>query len=343
MLIFTLCQPIVDIKIICDSYFLHRKYNLEVGGYTKLHSGEERIQDAIHNESEDMRPSRDTLGGTSLNTLLLMSKNSTHDLVYLGAIGNDRFGGFVRKTIEKTRIKSHLEVIEGGRTAECIVLINGQNRSLVTSLGASEMISKRFVMERERISLLKKAGVFYITAFMLCSCPNVVKALVEFLTNNQYFCFNLGASSIYDPEGRKGIVSHIKDIYGKINCIIGNADEFAAFYEAMFGGEGKDIGTKEILKKLAVGGKAVVCTNADKPTYYSVGSMFGKISVERIPRSEKTVIDTCGAGDAFAAGFISKYGENPKGHLVEYIGKGHEWARNYIVENSRLLSENPRI
>jgi sugar/nucleoside kinase (ribokinase family) len=325
ILIVALCHPIVDRKITCDSDELHKKYGLAINGYKELSDGEREIRESL----DTIEPYVRAVGGACMNTLRLLSEGGKHDLVYIGAVGSDEAGVFLEKTLkeEGTRIQSCLEKVDGDLTSECIVFIYGDERSLVSSLLASEKLSVGFV--EDQLKSHETIGAIYTTAFLLSKIPGVADALLK-ANNVKFIYFNLAADSIYDLESSD--VSGVEKIYEKIDCILGNTKEFQAFYKRMRGTYIDDINL--IVTKLAEDGKVIICTDGDEPTIFCSGETVGTVEVEKIQKGEK-VLDTCGAGDSFVAGFMNEHCAG-EGDLRKSVEVGHEWARKYIRKNSGL-------
>jgi sugar/nucleoside kinase (ribokinase family) len=146
---------------------------------------------------------------------------------------------------------------------------------------------------------------------------------------SQRLCLNLSAPSLYGSNS----LPILKEVYEKADCILGNFDEFKSFYKNISGKDAADIDV--VVRELTMGEKIIVCTNGGDPIVYSDGMVFGILPVEKI---ESKNIDTCGAGDAFAAGFLSSY-YNDRAGLENNIQVGHQWAKEFIEQNSKLLKD----
>jgi len=114
--------------------------------------------------------------------------------------------------------------------------------------------------------------------------------------------------------------------------MVGNFSEITAFYKKLKNVEESDIVT--IMKGLSQRNKIIICTNDALPTLFCDRGIFGSVTVKMV---DLPIVDSCGAGDAFAAGFL--FSLQKQLSVRECVETGNVWARNFIIENSKLLAE----
>lgn len=231
-------------------------------------------------------------------------------VAYFGSVGNDQYSEQLLKANEAAGVATHYLVHDDIPTGKCAALINGVNRSLATDLAAANHYKLEHLEKPENWKLVEEAKVFYVGGFHLTVCPPAIQALGKHAAEtNKIFSMNLSAPFL--PQFFKEPLD-ASSVYW--DYLIGNESEALAYAES-HGLETKDI--TEIAKAIAVLPKAntarprvVVITQGLDDTIVVTASKFEagaetivqKVPVHAIAASE--IVDTNGAGDAFAGGFI---------------------------------------
>ncbi|KDN45917.1 Ribokinase-like protein [Tilletiaria anomala UBC 951] len=234
----------------------------------------------------------------------ILPGNST---VYLGCVGKDDLAEQLRKANEKEGLKSCYQVVESEPTGSCAVVITGHNRSLVTRLGAAEKFSPSHLATAEVQKLVEGAKMFYLGGFFLTH--GIESALIiAKAASKQGVPFTMNLSAPFIPQFFK---DQVDQVLPYASVVVGNESEFEAYAASHSLADPKDL--KAIAQHIAdlpatFGSlqqkRYVVCTNGAQPTILAVQgeSSQKEIPTAQVPDSE--IVDTNGAGDAFAGGVL---------------------------------------
>lgn len=112
------------------------------------------------------------IGGSVTNTArvlqaILKQKNA---VTYLGAIGKDADGEIIKNTLYEEGVLCVFKKCEDAQTGRCAVLINGQNRSLCTDLGASKLYKLEDLRDIRVQHSLEHAKCLYISVRLFFHC-----------------------------------------------------------------------------------------------------------------------------------------------------------------------------
>lgn len=326
----TICQPIVDyIYAVDDDLLTQLNGTGRTNGYMEL-------KDDILEPMLKTKSFRRKCGGTSLNTISLLARKTDIPLKLIGCVGNDSNGQYLRDCLASSNINYSLEVANNHTTAKCnVFLSNFQDRFLITNLGAADHLTDQYI-EKHLKSLLK-SKIIYLSMFIVLKIPKIQKMIAEEITN-QILVINLSDANVIKKD--KAIT---KLCFTKAHYVVGNRDEVESLYSIIFEEEQNTEFSPESF--LAFKSKKIVVTNGDQPTYYLYNEMIesSECSVINIlppvtgSLNEPTPIDTNGAGDSFAAGLV--YGIYNDYSLKDSILVGHQWAREYIISNSKNMAE----
>jgi sugar/nucleoside kinase (ribokinase family) len=203
-------------------------------------------------------------------------------VVFSGRVGDDLFGRFCLEDMSRSGIGiDHVIVDKGTTTGITVSISSGQDRALVTCLGAIAEFAAEDVLDAafERASHLHVAGFFLQTRFRA--------GLPELFRRAHRRGLTTSLDSGHDPEGawRGGLEEALKmaDLFfpneEEIRAITGRGD----LEEAL-----RSFGATRVVAKLGASGAA---------------SLDGGALV-KVPAPNVDVVDTTGAGDSFDAGFL---------------------------------------
>ncbi|EME31521.1 adenosine kinase [Galdieria sulphuraria] len=276
-------------------------------------------------------------GGDVLNSIrvaqwLLDKPEST---TYFGAVGTDEHSKQLQKCATADRVETHFEHKPNLPTGVCGVLVTAKGfcRSLVAKLGAASHYSVEHLRAREQWELVKKAQIFYSSAFFCAVSPESLFELgTHACANDKTFCHNLAAPFLIENSKYFQI---LKDILRYVDIIFGNDAEARAFAKSM---NWSTQNVTEIAQRMAREPKANACprtvivTRGTEPTIVAIGSSRRLWSVEEygiIPCDPSELVDTTGAGDSFVGGFLAGLAKGVG--LVECIAHAN-YAANIIVK-----------
>lgn len=278
-------------------------------------------------------------GGCQFNAMRvfnwMLDKDETDIIGFLGSVGDDEYYSNVYQDLLLTEnIIPIFECIKNKTTGLCLVLCNGKERAHITDLGASSDISMDFC--ERNWNKFKNVTLIYTELFIIKSQKELCKKLAEFGNKSTVtYGFNLPA-----PFFLENYTNDIKELCEYADVIFANAEEASIFCKLLnFQTNGccdelaKAI-CKEINKKNKDKKRIVVVTAGPMPAYccqydhkinqFTFCDIFPVKNV-----SQDNIVDTNGAGDAFAGGFLSQL---VKGKSLDKCMIAGHWAAAVIIQ-----------
>ena len=306
----TFGSPLMDIIVDVESDFISRN-SLKLDTTNHVDS----TSDPVFRELKSYKPHY-IAGGCSYNAIRvlnwILSDTEEKGLVAcLGSIGDDLEGKKYKSLLEKENIASIFETYKGKITGKCAVICNLRNRVHLTDLGASTLISDEFVTENW--STIKDVSLVYTELYILSSRASTVFKLAELcLDDKKTFGFNLPAEFFLNKFSEK-----ILEVITYGDVIFANLEEAKFMVTEVLKQEYSDISDLAIilakLPKKNTKKKRVMIVTCGPDTAYVVIYDHLKDKVEYINNFEpllvdkNDIVDTNGAGDSFAGGFLAYY------------------------------------
>ncbi|MCX5614892.1 adenosine kinase [Bombella saccharophila] len=253
-------------------------------------------------------------GGSAANSAVVAARMGAKT-AYLGKVAADKAGEDFTADLRKQGIDVPSTPLAAGEaipTARCIVLItpDGQ-RTMFTYLGACVEFTPHDVLE----NIVAESAITYLEGYLF-DRPQAQEAFYQAarlahkagrkvsLTLSDSFCIQRHQAAFRD------FVAESVDI------LFANEAEILALYET----ETLDDALKALSHDVALG----VVTRGEKGAVIQAGE-------ERhdVPTKPVKLVDTTGAGDAFAAGFLAGYSRHHS--LVESARLGNEAAGHVIA------------
>jgi len=255
-------------------------------------------------------------GGSCANTLRGFAFFSApHELsapLYIGAVGKDDLGSQYIQAIESAGITSRIIRKDSPTGASIILVTPDSERTMLTCLGACRTIT----LEDVDCSLVAQAEVLHITGYQwdTNNQKKLVKKLVDTANKNDV----LVSFDLADPF----VVSRYKDDFRSwipehVDLLFGNYDEYSLLtglrleYQKIITAA-KDMAGMVIMK---VGKHGSYCYT-DNKLFYSKAFPV-------------TAVDTTGAGDAYAGGFL--YGLLKQQALQECCNLANKLASQIVA------------
>lgn len=240
---------------------------------------------------------------------------------FLGKVGDDDGGKLLVKDFELNGVDTRgVHIVEGGRSASCFIPVDGDGNRLIYALGGVALLESAVELNSK---LLGEARALYIAE----AFPEVALELIRQASDSQPRVF-------YSPGGV--MIWAEKDL---LNQVIEKTDTLfvsRAEAEMMTGMKNPE----EAIRKVAeLGPGVVIVTLGSEGTLVYEDGNLEKVNALKVPE----VVDTTGAGDAFAAGVITGYLEGLDwqdavrlGRTVAAIKIGHLGARGGLPDRETV-------
>lgn len=227
-------------------------------------------------------------GGGGTNTAATFSKQG-FKTAYCGTVGDDIAGQEIIKELKQLKVDTGLVLKKKEKKTNQSIIISstGQDRTILVYRGASELLCKDDIPWKNL-----KAKWFYLAPSAGLLCDNFDEIINFAFTNKIKVAVNPSKQQLSLP------IDQLKEIFKKVDVLFLNQEE-ASFLTKIPFEEEQNIFKKidEICPGIAVmtkGGDGVVAS--DGKYLYFAGT-----------NPSRKIVDTTGAGDSFAAGFLADY------------------------------------
>jgi sugar/nucleoside kinase (ribokinase family) len=274
-------NAIVDVIAHADEAFIARN---------GLNKGTMTLVDAETSERlyQKMGPGIEMSGGSAANTIAALASLGGRG-AFVGKVRDDQLGTIFRHDIRSLGITFDTEpATDGLPTARCLILVTPDaHRTMQTFLGVSGELGPEDVDD----AMIAASQVTYLEGY-LWDRPRAKAAFVKAGRVAQK-AGRMVALSLSDPFC---VDRHRADFLGLVNdyvdVLFANEDEIVSLYEEhSFDGA---------LQKVRGHCRVAVLTRSDKGSVVVSGDEIHVIDAEPVDE----VVDTTGAGDAYAAGFL---------------------------------------
>ena len=279
--------------------------------------------------SEILLPGRETSGnvldgspgGSAANTIAGLSRLGINT-AFVGAVGNDGIGAELIRDLEDEGVKPLVNV-NYGHSGNCLILIDSEGeRSIYVFPEVNDTISIDEV-SAETLDIIRNAEYFFSSSFACQDHYDSLMTQLELARTAKKFCFSPG--NLYtNPENRIRIEqgSILEGLMYEANVLFLNEDEIKMLTGESYIPASKTLmdhyGNMDIIAVTLGERGCLVKTRDDE--------------IEIAPEIPKSVQDTTGVGDAFAAGFVygllkgekpetcGIYGNQVAGRCIEKTG-----------------------
>lgn len=235
-----------------------------------------------------MGPATESSGGSAGNTMAAFASFGGKG-AYIGKVANDKFGEVFTHDIRALGVEFNTPVLENSSpTAQCLILVTPDaQRTMNTFLGACVQLGPDDVSEE----IIANSDITYLEGYLFDMPPAKAafyKAAEIAAANGKKLALTL--SDPFCVSRHRADFQHL--IENHVDILFGNEDEIKALYETETFDE-----AAQILR-----GKCDVSaiTRGAKGSVIMTSSETIEVNVAK----PKQILDTTGAGDAYAAGFL---------------------------------------
>ncbi len=286
--VFGIGNTLMDLIIEAEDHHLE-KHELKKG---IMHLLEE---DQAHRIMDSHEPTKIVPAGATTNTLLGISALGGR-CILAGQVGRGEYGDMYEEIITKEGITSQLVRCNSSRTGKVLNFVTPDaERTFGVHLGAAINLDKASLIDED----IKKSKWFYFTGYELESVHDAVMHAIKVAKDNDVKV----AMDIADPQLVSRNKDLLKEVVSKhIDLLFMNALEARAFT-----GFGAEEAAKSVDADMVVVKRGPIGSIIKTPE-----------GITQIKTTAVKAIDTTGAGDLYAAGFLYSL---IKGYSVEKAGK----------------------
>ncbi len=274
-------NAIIDILANVENDFL-KKHNLYKGTTRIIDESEmKKLHSCI-------KAVKKVSGGSAANTIAALSSLG-NPVAFIGKVGNDMLGKLFEKDLKSLGVRYSLLKMDSRKpTASCVVLTTPDaQRTMNTFLGVSGFLNPRDIDE----TVISQSEIIYLEGYLWDSeeAKKAFKKAIRIALKTEGRVSLSLSDSFCVERHRDEFLNLVRD---HVDILFANEEEIKSLFET----KNLESAINEC-KKLK---NICVVTRSEKG---SVIVSSGKANV--IPAEKKTnVIDTTGAGDLYAAGFL---------------------------------------
>jgi len=298
-------NALVDIITRIDNDEILKGFGLPKGSMTLVDLD---TSNYIHAETAGM-PKSKASGGSAANTIHGLAHLGV-ETGFVGTVGDDDMGKFFKKDMQVNNI-SPILYRTMNETGRAMALISKDSeRTFATYLGAAIELSVDDITH----DIFEGYNYFYIEGYLVQNHEMIEKAMRLATQANQKICLDLASYNVVEDN-----LEFFKQLITKyVDILFANEEEIKAL-----SGKNPEEGARDLEEMVDL---AVIKMGAEGSFCASGGELV------RVGVRPSNPIDTTGAGDLYAAGFIyghmngqnmetcGKMGAILSGRIIEFIG-----------------------
>jgi sugar/nucleoside kinase (ribokinase family) len=276
-------NAIVDVIADADDAFISRE-GMQKGSMRLIDEAEAvRLYDA-------MGPARELSGGSAANTVAGVASLGLRG-GFIGQLSDDQLGAIFAHDIRSLGVEFNTPARSDiGATARCLILVTPDaQRTMNTFLGAAQ----RLRPEAVEAAHLADARILYLEGYLWDPeepRSAMTKAMDTARDSGTKVAFTLSDSFVVDRH-RSDLWELFRD--RRVDIVFANEAEIMSLAE--------HDSAHEAALAIAAHVKTVVVTRGEKGAFAMSGGEKAEVAAEPIDK----LVDTTGAGDLFAAGFLA--------------------------------------
>ena len=277
-------NAIVDLISEVDDLYL-KQNNINKGTMSLV---DHNIIDKIINEKKIIK----TISGGSVANSIVCIAQQNFKTAFIGKVNQDELGKKFAEGLKKENVDFKItETLVDKHTARCLILVSSDaERTMNTYLGISQELSEQDI----EMNMIEDSSIMYLEGYLwdLESAKIAIKKSIETAKRSgTIVAFSISDAFCVDRfrEEFLDLINNSADI------IFANELEIKSLF--------KTDSLDKALKNCQIAGKIFAVTLGDKGAKIIYKSNIVNIKAEIVEK----LVDTTGAGDLFAAGFLSEY------------------------------------
>ena len=226
-------------------------------------------------------------GGSASNTSVALARLGCN-VGFIGKVGHDELGAFYSDDLTNNNVTPHLlkSDLPSGR---CNVLIsNDSERTMATYLGAAVTLNA----EDLNIEIFRQYDILHIEGYLVQNYNLITRAGQLAKEAGLIVSIDLASYNVVTEN-----IDFLQDFVSKyIDIVFANEEEATAF---------TNLPAEQAVNKIAEQASLAIVKVGAKGSYIKQGN-----TLIHIPAKKVKPIDTTGAGDVYAAGFLYGYANN---------------------------------
>ena len=261
------------------------------------------IDEQVKNKLHDQYSIKEMIGGGSLGNSMFGITSFGGNGSFIGKIKEDKVGKYLQQDMVQEGLRFPLGFTSPNVSTGCCTIFVEEDgtRTMCTYLGAGTLIGPEDIKEED----IKNHQIAYLEGYLWDNekAKKAMKKMVDICkANHQKIAFTL--SDLFCVDRHRNSFKEL--IANDVDILFGNQDEFSAMVNSKNLDDG--ITYAKSLNNLSI------LTLAEKGSLIIANEEVLEITAEPV----KKVVDTTGAGDLYAAGFL--YGLT---HQKNYQESGH--------------------
>ena len=247
--------------------------------------------DVVNRIGNEVNVIRTISGGSVANSIVSIAQQNLKT-AFIGKVNQDALGEKFAKGLEKENVEFKITKSSTNKyTARCMILVSPDaERTMNTYLGISQELTEEDI----EFSIVENSSILYLEGYLwdLVNAKKAIKKSILAAKNSE----TMVALSISDAFCVNRFREEFLDlINNSVDLIFANESEIKSLYE-----------TSELdiaIKKCQETSKIFAVTLGEKGAKIVHKDETVNIKAEKIDK----LVDTTGAGDLFAAGFLTEY------------------------------------
>lgn len=256
-------------------------------------------------------------GGSAANTIVGLARLGIES-GFVGRVGNDSFGNLYKNDLINQGVKPLLSVVKETSGVATTFISKDGERTFGTYLGAAALLNPEDLNPEVFIGY----DYFYIEGYLVQNYDLIRRAMGLAKKAGSKVILDFASYNVVE-DNREFLLSIIPEL---VDIVFANEEEAKAIY-------GSDVTPKEAVSRLAKITEIAIVKSGSNGSWAQIGDNAVYIPANNIKR-----IDSTGAGDLYAAGFI--YGLTKNLPLAECGKIGTLLAENVIQVIGPKVSED---